>query len=134
MVRQVNGKFEAREPRMQEYLDKVRHAQSCFKSFTLTQILRGQNSHVELLAMLATSLGSNLPRVIIVEDLVTPSYDNQLLIRIHSIQVRLSWMDPLVSFIKEGLLLEDKGEVKKIRRKAPRYWLFEEQKLYKRPY
>ena len=68
------------------------------------------------------------------EDLVTPSYDDQLLIRIHSIQVRPSWMDPLVSFIKEGLLLEDKGEVKKIRRKAPRYWLSEEQKLYKRSY
>ena len=68
------------------------------------------------------------------EDLVTPNYDNQFLIRIHSIQVRSSWMDPLVSFIKEGLLLEDKGEVKKIRRKAPRYWLFKEQKLYKRPH
>ena len=68
------------------------------------------------------------------EDLVTPSYDDQLLIRLHSIQVRPSWMDPLVSFIKEGLLLEDKGEVEKIRRKAPWYWLFEEQKLYKCPY
>ena len=68
------------------------------------------------------------------EDLVTPSYDDQLLIRIHSIQVRPSWMDPLVSFIKEGLLLEDKGEVKKICRKAPQYWLFKEQKLYKRPH
>ena len=45
VIRQVNGEFKAREPRMQEYLDKVRHVQSCFNNFTLRQIPRGQNSH-----------------------------------------------------------------------------------------
>ena len=40
-------------------------------------------------------------------------------------------MDPLVSFLKEGLLPDDKSEAEKICRKAPRYWLSEEQKLYK---
>ena len=83
--------------------------------------LRGQNSHADLLAMLATSLGSNLPRVIIVEDLVTTSCDDQPPIRVHSVQVGPSWMDPLVSFLKDGSLPEDKGEAEKIRRKASRY-------------
>ena len=41
-------------------------------------------------------------------------------------------MDPLVIFLKQGLLTEDKGEAEKIRRKAPRYWLSKGQKLYKR--
>ena len=41
-------------------------------------------------------------------------------------------MDLLVTFLTQGLLLGDKGETEKIRRKAPRYWLTEEQKLYKR--
>ena len=45
VIRQVNGEFKAREPQMQEYLDKVRHVQSCFNNFTLRQIPRGQNSH-----------------------------------------------------------------------------------------
>ena len=40
-------------------------------------------------------------------------------------------MDPLVTFLKQGLLPEDKGEVEKV---PPRYWLSEEQKLYKRSY
>ena len=40
-------------------------------------------------------------------------------------------MDPLVSFLKEGLLPKDKGEAKKMRRKALQYWLFAKQKLYK---
>ena len=47
-------------------------------------------------------------------------------------------MDPLVTFLKQGLLPKDKGEAEKVHRKAPHYWLSEEQKLYKcshtRPY
>ena len=35
VVGQVNGKFEARDIRMQGYFIKVRHARSCFKSFSL---------------------------------------------------------------------------------------------------
>ena len=54
------------------------------------------------------------------------------MIRVHSVQVGPSWMNHLVSFLKDGSLPEDKGEVETIRRKAPRYWLSEEQKLYKR--
>ena len=41
-------------------------------------------------------------------------------------------MDLLVTFLTRGLLLGDKCEAKKIHRKAPCYWLFEEQKLNKR--
>jgi len=43
-------------------------------------------------------------------------------------------MDPIVTFLKQGLLPEDKGETDKVCRNAPRYWLSEEQKLYKRSY
>ena len=39
-------------------------------------------------------------------------------------------MDPLVLFLKEGVLSHEKGEAEKIRRKAPHFWLSEEQKLY----
>ena len=40
-------------------------------------------------------------------------------------------MDPFVLFLKEGVLLNEKGEEEKIRRKTPRFWLSKEQKLYK---
>ena len=43
-------------------------------------------------------------------------------------------MDLFVTFLKQGLLPEDKGEAKKMHRKASRYWLFEKQKLYKHSY
>ena len=47
-------------------------------------------------------------------------------------------MDPIVLFLKEDILPEDKLEADKVWRKAPRFRLSEDQKLYKcffsRPY
>ena len=39
----------------------------------MRHIPRGQNSHADSLVMLATSLGSSLPRVLIVEDMDSSS-------------------------------------------------------------
>lgn len=40
----------------------------------------------------------------------------------------------MVTFLNSGILLENKTKAEKIRRKAPRFWLSEDQKLYKRSY
>ena len=43
-------------------------------------------------------------------------------------------MDPIVIFFREDILLEDKSKADKVRRKGPRFWLSEDQKLYKRSF
>ena len=43
-------------------------------------------------------------------------------------------MDSLVLFLKEDILPEEKTEVDKIQRKASRFWLSKDQKLYKRSF
>ena len=43
-------------------------------------------------------------------------------------------MDPLVLFLKEGTLPDMRGEAIKVRRKAPHFWLSNEQKLYRRSF
>ena len=43
-------------------------------------------------------------------------------------------MDPILLFLESDILPEEKSEVEKIRRKAPRFWLFEDRKLYKRSF
>ena len=43
-------------------------------------------------------------------------------------------MDPLVLFLKDNVLPEWKSEADKIRRKASRFWLSEDSKLYKRSF
>ena len=40
-------------------------------------------------------------------------------------------MDPILLFLERDILLEEKSEAEKIRRKDPRFWLSEDRKLYK---
>ena len=56
VVGQVKGELEARDKRMQEYLNQARLLQSGFDSFSLHQIPRSRNTHANSLATLATSL------------------------------------------------------------------------------
>ena len=72
--------------------------------------------------------------VILIEDLCKPTTVKGKVVHIHQVRVGPSWMDPIVLFLREDILPEDKSEVDKIRRKAPRFWLFEDQKLYKRSF
>ena len=43
-------------------------------------------------------------------------------------------MDSIIQFLKEDILLEEKVEANKIRRKAASYWLLEDHKLHKRSF
>ena len=70
---QVKGELEARNVRMQEHLNQVRHLQSRFESFNLLHVPRSGNTHADSLATLATSQKQGLPRVILVEDLCKPT-------------------------------------------------------------
>ena len=40
-------------------------------------------------------------------------------------------MDPIVLFLKENILSEEKSEAEMMRKKVPQFWLSEDQKLYK---
>ena len=40
-------------------------------------------------------------------------------------------MDPILLFLERDILPEEKVEDEKVRRKAPRFWLSEDKKLYK---
>ena len=73
VVDQVQGELEARDPRMQEYLNQVRHSQSGFESFNLSQVPISKNTYTNSLATLATSSTQNLPWVILIEDLRKPT-------------------------------------------------------------
>ena len=55
VVGQVKGESEAKDVRMQEYLNQVRHLQSRFESFSLLHILRNGNTHADFVITLATS-------------------------------------------------------------------------------
>ena len=134
VVSQVKGEFEAKKKRMQGYLSQVKCLRSKFDSFDLLHIPRNGNAHADSLAMLATSSAQDFPRVILVEDLYKPTETRREIVQIHQIKVGPSWMYSIIQFLKEDILPEKRIEANKIRRRATRYWLSENQKLYKRSF
>ena len=118
---QVKGELEARDVRMQEYLSQVRRLQSDFEFFDLSHVSRSGNTHTDSLAALATSSAQGLPQVILVEDLCRADGVKQDMVQIYQVRVGPSWMDPIVNFLKDDTLPEEKSEAKKIQRKAPRF-------------
>ena len=104
VVSQVKGELEARDVRIQDYLNQVRHLQSMFEFFSLQQISRSKNTHADSLSTLATSLAQSLPRVILVEDLCKSIEMRDERVLIHQIKVRPSWMDPIMLFLKDDIL------------------------------
>ena len=53
------------------------------------------------------------------------------MVHVHQVRVGPSWMDPIISFLKDDILLDKKSKAMKVRRKAPGFWLSKDQKLYK---
>ena len=68
------------------------------------------------------------------EDLFKLTEVGRNMARIHQIRVGSSWIDSVVLFLKEDILPVEKSEANKVRRKAPQFWLSEDQKLYKRSF
>ena len=52
----------------------------------------------------------------------------------HQIKLGLSWMDSILLFLERDILPEEKYKAEKVRWKAPRFWLSEDRKLYKRSF
>ena len=119
---------------MLEYLCLVRSIQEKFEVFDLSHVPRSGNTHADSLATLATSSVQDLPRVILVEDLYTRTLTHQGAQQIHQITLGPSWMDAISLFLEKDVLPEEKSEADKVRRKAPRFWLSEDKKLYKRSF
>ena len=121
VVSQVKGELEARDDRIREYLTRVKYLQKNFESFDLQHIPRSGNTHADSLATLATSLDQSLPRMILVEDLGKPTGERGKMIYVPHVRVGPNWMDPIIQFLSKDVLPEDKSDVEKIRRKAPRF-------------
>ena len=87
VVGQVKGEMEAKDVRMQEYLNQVKRLQPSFDLSSLSYISKSGNTHADSLATLATSLARKLPRIILIEHLSRVSKIAKDTIRAHEVRV-----------------------------------------------
>ena len=119
---------------MKQYLSQVKRLQSDFDLFSLSHVSRSGNTHADSLAALATSSAGGLSRIILIEHLDKANKVAKGTVHMHEVKMGLSWMNPIVRFLKNDILPEEKSEAEKIQRNAHRFWLSENHKLYKRSY
>ena len=104
VVGHVKGELEARDARMQKYLSQVKRLRPSFDLFSLSHISRSGNTHADSLATLATSSAGELPRIILVEHLNRAKEVVKDTVRTHEVRVGPSWMDPIITFLKDDIL------------------------------
>ena len=114
VVGQVKGELKARDTRMQEYLIQVKLLQLDFDLFSVSHFSRSGNTHADSLATLATSSAGSLPRFILVEHLNKANEIAKGMVCIHEVRVGPNWMDPIVKFLKNNVLPEEKSKAEKI--------------------
>jgi ribonuclease HI len=124
IVGQVNGDYEAKEERMLQYLNLVRHQMSRFHEVKLTRIPREQNAVAD---QLARSALSNEPN----DELEVVQQSSIQAIEVNPIEAETCWMTPIISYLQGGTLPNDRHEARRIKVCASRFIILQGI-LYKR--
>ncbi|KAL5555222.1 hypothetical protein UlMin_037458 [Ulmus minor] len=98
---------------MASYLEKVKEAINQFDTVTVIQVPRAKNVNADALAHLPTGLEERLLKTVPIEVLESPSIDKPE--QVGSIVTRPCWMDPIISFLCDETLPEDKFEARRLR-------------------
>ncbi|XP_052287208.1 uncharacterized protein LOC127898758 [Citrus sinensis] len=127
----VSERFQPREEKMEQYLKIVRQMMGKFEAVEVVQILREQNSRADILARMAAVADPKMPKSVPLEVKSIPSIEQNL--EVLRIEQKCSWMEPIVSYLRDGVLPPDKLRARKIRAQASRYTMIDGI-LYRRGY
>uniref|UniRef100_A0A2N9I9Y3 Uncharacterized protein n=1 Tax=Fagus sylvatica TaxID=28930 RepID=A0A2N9I9Y3_FAGSY len=120
VIGQIKGEYEAREDRMKKYLTVVQTLLPHFKKVEFVQIPREENVDANCLARLASS-GEDFDGFLEIQG--QPFTEEET---VNSIKDNVSWMSPIVRYLKEGKLPTDKMEARKLRIRASHFQLLDD--------
>ncbi|GKV47960.1 hypothetical protein SLEP1_g54808 [Rubroshorea leprosula] len=115
-----------------QYVALVAELKCKFQKFCLSKIPRAENEQADLLSKFASD-GSLSSRSIFVEVLDEPSFMKPRMMEISTNPDTPSWTDSIISFLRDGIIPEERQEAMKLRKKASRYTLVDGV-LYKRSF
>ncbi|XP_023911882.1 uncharacterized protein LOC112023510 [Quercus suber] len=128
VIGQARGDFEAKEARMQKYLQLTTQLISNFNRVEFVQIPREQNEEADEVAQSASTDVPNVTNRWKLEEQNLPSIKE---LENFSVHTSRGWTFPILSFLKDGQLPADTDEAKKIRKRAARFTILNDQ-LYRR--
>ncbi|GKV40237.1 hypothetical protein SLEP1_g47906 [Rubroshorea leprosula] len=132
VVNQINSICEVVDPIMMKYVALVAELKCRFQRFYLSKIPRTENEQADSLSKFASDNSSH-SRSVFVEVLDEPSFMKPRIMEISTDPGTPSWTDPILSFLRDGVVPENRQEAIKLRKKASRYALVDGV-LYKRSF
>ncbi|XP_057746674.1 uncharacterized protein LOC130965935 [Arachis stenosperma] len=112
---QVNGSYQAKDPLLQKYLEKVKSLSQKFEEVTVHHVPRERNTRADLLSKLASTKPGEGNRSLIQGMTREPA------IALHMTSLGSSWLDPITDFLEHGKLPSDEKDAAKLRREAAKY-------------
>ncbi|XP_062103922.1 uncharacterized protein LOC133815050 [Humulus lupulus] len=129
VVNQMQGSYQARDDKMTTNLNKTKEPQSGFDEFTISQVPRGENGHADALANLKSSIQTTNHKATPVVYLQWPAVWKGEEELINDISTDRTWMTPILEYLEQDTLPEDKNEVGRVKAQSTRFTIIQG-KLY----
>ncbi|GKB81784.1 reverse transcriptase domain-containing protein, partial [Tanacetum coccineum] len=113
VANQVLGAYVAKEENMIKYLEKVKSLVSGLANFSISQVPRSKNKKADALSKIASTSFALLSKQVLVEILKEKSIQEKEVTTVVE-EDGLTWMTPIIEYLKEGTLLDDKKEASKL--------------------
>ncbi|GJW52501.1 reverse transcriptase domain-containing protein [Tanacetum coccineum] len=113
VANQVLGAYIAKEENMIKYLEKVKILFNGFDNFSISQVPRSKNKKADALSKIASTSFAHLSKQVLVEILKEKSIQEKEVMTVVE-EDGLTWMTPIIEYLKEGTLPEDKKEASKL--------------------
>ncbi len=118
MVGQVKGGFEVRDPIMLKYHTKVKSLLAKIQKSEIINLPHSDTAEADLIAK-AASEGHEVYQVPLYHQ-HRPCFEEETVLMTNS---QVSWMTPIIKYLKDGILPEDKVQASKIARMAHQFTL-----------
>nr|GEY58952.1 reverse transcriptase domain-containing protein [Tanacetum cinerariifolium] len=132
VANQVLGTYVEKKDNMIKYLEIVKGLVNGFTTFSISQVPRSKNKQADALSKITSTSFAYLSKHVLVEVLEDKSIKEKEVAAVIE-EDGPTWMPQLVDCLKEGVLLEDNKEARKLHLKARQYKL-REGVLYRRSF
>ncbi|KAL0416403.1 UNVERIFIED_CONTAM: hypothetical protein Slati_3472200 [Sesamum latifolium] len=129
IVKQVEGTYEAKEENMIQYLRQIAELKTSFDCFQLIQIPREENAKADCLSKLASTLEDCRTKHITIQYLS----EARAPLAVQTITPVKDWRTPIIRWLEEGRLPNNRWEVAELKARAARF-LLQGGILYKKSY
>ncbi|XP_075492466.1 uncharacterized protein LOC142530518 [Primulina tabacum] len=116
VAQQMKGMYDVKDEKLIEYAQEVDRVGEKFTEITFKQILREENEKADTLAKMAGTMGSWKTRDVVFQVELTPHTSSPAVE-----QEEKDWRTDIINYLKEGKLLDNPREARKLKTKCSRY-------------